>query len=874
MTDETAIASLATVRLQAKSRLLVTACCPDKDLVVLVSRVGTEDKMSLWKMQGAKKWEVDMSSQADAGAPSEVTALNWSPDGQTIVVAHHPSRISLHSLQDGREEHSLSIKHSPSPAPSTPRITGIWWFKRERKSNKSDMPDIFRRANIITGSALSIIRTQPLLDPLQDDTLPLNTTDLFAFQGTQPRQSPKTSSLPDVIASWPSLPTDPLTASIKPSPRAGDNRPGEELDEKDLTNVDSLLAAIDDAGQIHCFLDGSYPLGAITLGPGCEAKMLMKNNAESSLLVHAEFRPRSTPTPVLNNLAPMSVELPLLYAKSTRHIAESCSAARELAWYAIRVVKEMRKAWFGGDGHEGARELNANYVRGLEKRQFGFNQENAIFDLTVLLTTGKSSSALSDFNQTGDLTSERGLQKWESTVGEALLKLRDYSEKRVAPACQRLHLLLEELRGWSLLPQIYGKYEFSTGDIDSCLDLTARAIIIAAWLAATARRELYRFAEFMMFLRYETARLSTTDRETAPLPRHDILEVNEYLMSGLVVSSIDRWFIGPVPQFSPDSIVAPHTTDLRSVIDRAREYAADPSKLTWPLITQKRDLSHLDRNLDALVHALAEKCQQVFDRAAKAVARTAALSQTWHIPERTMEAAQKLQSRVADSSLSQLVRSRVVCEEKTGTLTEHLAIRLQESEHGLSNCRELLCLVRASYQHAENSRTASSVGVAVLECKTRGEGGDAMDIVPETSEGDDFHIFDMNFFDEKNLVVVYQSYAREGLETIGMVDYGDVEYSPVGSDGYVNGLWQEDIVAETIKQVREGQVACAPAPIRKRRALKLSKKGGPGGTPALAVNGRAGRRVACVLDGEGIELEMFDMEGDEEEEAGHDGEEG
>ena len=45
----------------------------------------------------------------------------------------------------------------------------------------------------------------------------------------------------------------------------------------------------------------------------------------------------------------------------------------------------------------------------------------------------------------------KGLQKWESTVGEALLKLRDYAEKRLEPACQRLHLLLEEVRGWSLL---------------------------------------------------------------------------------------------------------------------------------------------------------------------------------------------------------------------------------------------------------------------------------------------------------------------------------------------------------------------------------------------------------------------------------------
>jgi anaphase-promoting complex subunit 4 len=49
------------------------------------------------------------------------------------------------------------------------------------------------------------------------------------------------------------------------------------------------------------------------------------------------------------------------------------------------------------------------------------------------------------------LTSKQGIQKWESSVTEAIVKLRDFSEKRVAPACQRLHLILEEVLGWSQL---------------------------------------------------------------------------------------------------------------------------------------------------------------------------------------------------------------------------------------------------------------------------------------------------------------------------------------------------------------------------------------------------------------------------------------
>jgi len=36
-------------------------------------------------------------------------------------------------------------------------------------------------------------------------------------------------------------------------------------------------------------------------------------------------------------------------------------------------------------------------------------------------------------------------------VTDALMKLRDFSEKRVAPACQRLLVILHEVLGWAQL---------------------------------------------------------------------------------------------------------------------------------------------------------------------------------------------------------------------------------------------------------------------------------------------------------------------------------------------------------------------------------------------------------------------------------------
>ena len=93
MTDmDTCIASLASVRLHSSSRVLRSASCPDKDLVVLITNDGVTEKMSLWKIQGSKKWEVDIV--LDDGVKDEITALAWSPDG-TPTQFHEESPLVL-----------------------------------------------------------------------------------------------------------------------------------------------------------------------------------------------------------------------------------------------------------------------------------------------------------------------------------------------------------------------------------------------------------------------------------------------------------------------------------------------------------------------------------------------------------------------------------------------------------------------------------------------------------------------------------------------------------------------------------------------------------------------------------------------------------
>ena len=74
--------SLANARLATQSRIFANSCCPDKDLVVLFSRLGGNDRMSLWSLnQGTKKWETDIG---DADTSFTAVCMDWSPDGNDL----------------------------------------------------------------------------------------------------------------------------------------------------------------------------------------------------------------------------------------------------------------------------------------------------------------------------------------------------------------------------------------------------------------------------------------------------------------------------------------------------------------------------------------------------------------------------------------------------------------------------------------------------------------------------------------------------------------------------------------------------------------------------------------------------------------------
>jgi hypothetical protein len=87
--DTNAFSSLTAVQLPSSSRLLASACCPDKDLLLLLTRLAGHDRMSLWKVSGVKTWEVDFGSKSE-----EVVGFDWSPDGMILLPRYASSSFS------------------------------------------------------------------------------------------------------------------------------------------------------------------------------------------------------------------------------------------------------------------------------------------------------------------------------------------------------------------------------------------------------------------------------------------------------------------------------------------------------------------------------------------------------------------------------------------------------------------------------------------------------------------------------------------------------------------------------------------------------------------------------------------------------------
>jgi len=194
-------------------------------------------------------------------------------------------------------------------------------------------------------------------------------TDVFAFQGSHNRTH-RFSRLPDVIEKWPTLAANPIAASISTTAYSKSTLEKAELDAMDTLITRSILLAVDNQGDAFPFLDGIYPAGVISFNKEYDFSELKRHSTKHYFVGQPRFKYGSH---VKTRLRPTTFSMPLLATRKARDLAKLSTTARELMWYLIRVVKEMRESWYGSESQTGAREFGPKWVRALEAKQREFS---------------------------------------------------------------------------------------------------------------------------------------------------------------------------------------------------------------------------------------------------------------------------------------------------------------------------------------------------------------------------------------------------------------------------------------------------------------------------------------------------------------------
>lgn len=200
---------------------------------------------------------------------------------------------------------------------------------------------------------------------------------------------PRTSSLPRHLALFPTLPIDLAVASISNVPVA--NRPAPVVmhgappltslhvpssarnSQKDPHQTDAVALAgtvvvvSDTNGQLYPFLEGSYPIGTISLGEPCTVSSIEKLSNTLPFLLSVNVNSGDSVTE--KRIPPVPLRLNLLSTKWLHQVAKVSSTVRALLVYLFRALGDIHKAWFGTDSLEGGRDVGIKWIKVLEEKE-------------------------------------------------------------------------------------------------------------------------------------------------------------------------------------------------------------------------------------------------------------------------------------------------------------------------------------------------------------------------------------------------------------------------------------------------------------------------------------------------------------------------
>ncbi|GAA6047339.1 hypothetical protein JCM3770_001895 [Rhodotorula araucariae] len=487
-----------------------------------------------------------LKGKAKAPPAGKVARVAWNPQGDALAVlvappsaaASSPSTVSLLSIHTG-----TPLVPAAAPLPSSSRPTTLAW-----------QPLALAHDPLLPSWAIGLIDRLPALPKIPKDGLPTAASGApgapVSFGAAGPgagagagaggvsgggvfgakqamlereraKEAQRALNMQDAAARFPTL-LPPARAGDDGTTEAGDPKvratlrawggDGNEADE-------TVLCVGDEDGGMHLYLGGSVYLGSVAAGARLVGTTVLPSPSATTASFALHLSSASAPLSVLHLSLPLPPSLSAVLRQST--------ALRAHLQYAFDALQDARGLW------DEARRIGKGWLQRIAdvSRPHGVTTPPAT-QLHLLLVTGRPTRALHDF--LASKMNERGLVKWEGAMALALERLRRVGWMSVAPAMERVVLLLREVDAWAQWPDKFAPYAFAREDVLRATELAKEAIRVSARLQREVEEEERCFKQFSIWLRYELDKVAAQEgAEVRPLAAFLPLPVSSYIQHRL-----------------------------------------------------------------------------------------------------------------------------------------------------------------------------------------------------------------------------------------------------------------------------------------------------------------------------------------------------
>ncbi|KAJ9314359.1 hypothetical protein DTO271D3_5336 [Paecilomyces variotii] len=806
MRSQPRLTAVAEKTLPAKCKPDSLVYCPTMDLVALASQ---DEQLHVFRLNGQKVFggsfrggdayfDYDDDEDEEDGK-GEVRRLKWKDDGHLLAVACGDNTIRVMSSYSGK-----IIHHYPA---------------RQQEDDRSEGPTEQAPKITCLGWGVNFTDYNAMRHHLKDNTTPFSLESVLSQEAPPSKANllkadlPSTGSDDDVFSSRASV--DAIFHSNKTS----------------SDTVDVLVVGFDD-GTIHlrifdCFEIGSFDLGSPD--PVLKSCRPLLHAAHPMSSTHALLiSTRGSESEKTTPLRLLTLDLRFI-TKSGRYLsllASKTTQLQNLLRYIGQVQRQIQLEW------KNALELPARFMRSINDDLQAKCHCDFVTGLYHLVVTGDCFEPLKEFLV--DIVSERGHKRWEKAVQNGYENVRRLTHECLLPALERSLVLLSRLTGLSKFQKLSGVLGLETKDLNAIVETVDCLYLLSHKILLYTNEELEQFLAFSKWLRHEidiqsAEPMSQTLEEL--LEKSDMIDHQRTLkyIRGAMTKSALQDFIQPAPGLGIRP--APSTAGRWAPSDQSGSFYEEYKKLLAQQSKQHRE-SQSDGRLELpklhdLTSRLGLQCDKVFAQIAltqrRGILHRSPLALHSDCDETVIDITMRQDDAVAEHSCSVYIAAKSL----TSKHTFYIYRTVVETVNGVSS-----------------TKGTSIAGVSL-------------------QEGD---IRQVQFVQDDTIMVLWS-------DTSGSCYLLEFPFMPSPSQAPADGS-NEDIpfslsyVDIDPKSVTPGfevpLAAMVNLSVESKHAVRIRHAFATAGAKSrpirVDVNGRKGRRVVCVLYGEGLRYEVLDLD--------------